>query len=79
MKRRGRPRHALKPARAEITRQVRAAIDGQGGYLSGNVHAMSNLLGIPTATLRDLYTGQCVAPTPGTLRALEIVGVALPP
>jgi hypothetical protein len=75
---RGRPRGALPPAKADITQQVRAAVDGQGGRFAGNVCAVAYALGIPNATLRDLYTGRCLNPSLDTLRALRILGVAPP-
>ena len=63
----GRPRGKLAAAKHLVTRRVRRLIDLAH---EGNVHEASRALGIPYATIRDLYVGRGTNPSHKTLKAL---------
>lgn len=67
MKRTGRPAVGVAPATALITQRVRLLIDGAH---IGNVHEASKVSGVPSATLRALYSGKNVNPELKTLETL---------
>lgn len=66
----GRPAKPLKPAKALVTKRVRHLIDLAH---DGNVHEASKVSGVPSATLRALYTGRITNPE---LKTLERLGDA---
>lgn len=66
----GRPPKPLKPAKALVTKRVRHLIDLAH---DGNVHEASKVSGVPSATLRALYTGRITNPE---LKTLERLGDA---
>lgn len=63
----GRPPKPLKPAKALVTKRVRHLIDLAH---DGNVHEASKVSGVPSATLRALYTGRITNPELKTLEKL---------
>lgn len=63
----GRPPKPLKPAKALVTKRVRHLIDVAH---DGNVHEASKVSGVPSATLRALYTGRITNPEIKTLEKL---------
>ncbi len=67
MKRKGRPTVGVAASTALVTERVRHLIDGAHG---GNVHEASKVSGVPSATLRALYSGRNVNPELRTLEAL---------
>lgn len=69
-KRGGRPAKPLKAAKALVTRRVRRLVDLAH---DGNVHEASKVSGVPSATLRALYSGRNTNPG---LRTLERLGEA---
>src|ERR1700733_7360637 len=67
VKRMGRKAAEVVPATVLLTERVRALIDEAH---SGNVHEASKVSGVPSATLRALYSGKNVNPELKTLEAL---------
>lgn len=63
----GRPPKRLKPARELVTKRVRHLIDLAH---DGNVHEASKVSGVPSATLRALYSGRNTNPELNTLEKL---------
>lgn len=66
-KRGGRRAKPLKPAKELVTRRVRHLVDLAH---EGNVHEASKVSGVPSATLRALYTGRNTNPSLSTLQQL---------
>lgn len=69
-KRAGRPTKPLRPARDLVTRRIRHLIDLAH---DGNVHEASKVSGVPSPTLRALYSGRNTNPE---LKTLEKLGRA---
>lgn len=67
MKRMGRPSTGVEAPSALVTERVRLLVDGAH---AGNVHEASKVTGVPSPTLRALYSGRNVNPELKTLTAL---------